>query len=41
MTPDVERVVAEIPLEPPLAGDEADTLVGSLERQRRTFAWKC
>ena len=28
-------------LEPPLAGDEADTLVGSLERQRATFAWKC
>ncbi|WAZ23629.1 DinB family protein [Streptomyces cinnabarinus] len=31
----------EILLEPPVAGDEADTLVGSLERQRRTFAWKC
>ena len=28
-------------LEPPLAGDEADTLLGSLERQRATFAWKC
>ena len=28
-------------LEPPVAGSEADTLVGSLERQRRTFAWKC
>ncbi|MFC4591046.1 DinB family protein [Sphaerisporangium corydalis] len=28
-------------LEPPVAGDEIDTLVGSLERQRRTFAWKC
>jgi uncharacterized damage-inducible protein DinB len=27
--------------EPPVAGDEADTLVGSLERQRRTLAWKC
>lgn len=27
--------------EPPIAGDEADTLLGSLERQRRTFAWKC
>ena len=27
--------------EPPPAGSEADTLVGSLERQRRTFAWKC
>ncbi len=27
--------------EPPAAGNEADTLVGSLERQRRIFAWKC
>ncbi|MGW0768482.1 mycothiol transferase [Streptomyces sp. NPDC002676] len=27
--------------EPPLAGTEADTLTGSLERQRRIFAWKC
>jgi len=27
--------------EPPPAGSEADTLLGSLERQRRTFAWKC
>lgn len=27
--------------EPPLAGDETATLLGSLERQRRTFAWKC
>lgn len=25
---------------PPLAGDEVATLVGSLERQRATFAWK-
>ena len=31
----------EILLEPPVAGSEADTLIGSLERQRRTFAWKC
>ena len=30
----------EIPNEPPVAGDEAATLVGSLERQRATFAWK-
>jgi hypothetical protein len=29
------------PDEPPVAGDETDTLVGSLERQRRIFAWKC
>ena len=27
--------------EPPIAGDETSTLLGSLERQRRTFAWKC
>jgi hypothetical protein len=27
--------------EPPLAGDDTDTLLGSLERQRATFAWKC
>ncbi|HVE91324.1 MAG TPA: DinB family protein [Actinomycetota bacterium] len=25
---------------PPIAGDETATLLGSLERQRRTFAWK-
>lgn len=30
-----------IPTGPPLAGDEASTLLGSLERQRRTLAWKC
>jgi hypothetical protein len=27
--------------EPPPAGDEISTLLGSLERQRATFAWKC
>ena len=27
--------------EPPLVGDEDSTLLGSLERQRATFAWKC
>jgi uncharacterized damage-inducible protein DinB len=26
--------------EPPVAGNEIDSLLGSLERQRRTFAWK-
>src|ERR671916_486352 len=40
-----ERIItmidSEIPREPPLAGDETATLLGSLERQRRTFAWKC
>jgi len=28
-------------LEPPLAGDETANLLGSLERQRATLAWKC
>jgi uncharacterized damage-inducible protein DinB len=27
--------------EPPEAGDETDTLLGFLEYQRATFAWKC
>jgi hypothetical protein len=27
--------------EPPPVGDEAATLLGSLERQRATFEWKC
>jgi hypothetical protein len=27
--------------EPPLAGDETATLLGSLERQRATLVWKC
>jgi hypothetical protein len=27
--------------EPPLAGDEAAQVIGALERQRATFAWKC
>jgi hypothetical protein len=27
--------------EPPIAGDEALTLLGSLERERATFGWKC
>ncbi|MFC5176671.1 DUF664 domain-containing protein [Nocardioides taihuensis] len=26
---------------PPVAGSEVDTLLGALERNRRTFAWKC
>jgi Protein of unknown function (DUF664) len=26
---------------PPVDGNETDTLTGSLERMRRTFAWKC
>jgi hypothetical protein len=28
-------------IEPPMAGDELATQLGSLERQRATFAWKC
>jgi hypothetical protein len=28
-------------IEPPVAGNELDTLLGSLERQRRFVAWKC
>jgi hypothetical protein len=31
---------SEIP-EIPVAGTEIETLIGSLERNRRTFAWKC
>ena len=27
--------------EPPLAGDETDTILGFLDYQRATFAWKC
>ena len=27
--------------EPPIAGNELDTFLGSLERQRMIFAWKC
>ena len=30
----------EVLREPPVAGSEADTLIGSLERQRRILAWK-
>jgi uncharacterized damage-inducible protein DinB len=30
-----------VPREPPIAGDETATLIGSLERQRATLAWKC
>ncbi|MEO5852504.1 MAG: DinB family protein [Nocardioides sp.] len=37
MTDDTDAVLTG----PPAAGDETDTLLGSLERQRATFAWKC
>jgi hypothetical protein len=29
------------PIHIPVAGDEIETLVGGLDRNRRTFAWKC
>ncbi|MEJ7902208.1 MAG: DUF664 domain-containing protein, partial [Thermomicrobiales bacterium] len=51
MQPDDHRQRADSPpmtgqdepgrLEPPMAGDETTTLLGFLERQRATFAWKC
>ena len=31
----------KLPAEPPAAGTEIDTLLGSLERQRGFVAWKC
>ncbi len=31
----------QAPPDPPIAGDETATLLGFLERQRATFAWKC
>jgi hypothetical protein len=31
----------DVPREPPPAGDETATLLGSLERQRATLLWKC
>ena len=30
-----------LPFEAPITGNEVDSLLGSLERQRRIFAWKC
>jgi hypothetical protein len=36
--PDMSELV---PHEPPVAGNEIDTMVGSLERQRRLLEWKC
>jgi hypothetical protein len=38
---DIESVTESGFAEPPLAGAELPTLIGSLERQRATFAWKC
>src|SRR3954470_19605477 len=46
--PEVDRpgwIVASSPMElltePPVAGGELDTLLGTLERTRRLIAWKC
>jgi uncharacterized damage-inducible protein DinB len=33
--------MTEVLTEPPMAGDEITTLLGTLERNRRTLAWKC
>jgi hypothetical protein len=34
-------VTQKLLVEPPVAGSELDTLLGTLERNRRTLAWKC
>jgi hypothetical protein len=36
-----DAVGRRLPSEPPVAGDEVDTLLGALERQRGYIAWKC
>lgn len=36
-----EQSYPAAPSSPPIAGDETATLLGSLERQRAIFAWKC
>lgn len=38
---DMNSTDIAVPLGPPVAGGEADTLVGTLERLRRYVAWKC
>ena len=40
-TPSVTQPEEQGHPEPPVAGDETATLLGSLERQRATLAWKC
>jgi hypothetical protein len=37
----MDRDSDDILREPPVAGDEPDTLLGALERERRNVAWKC
>src|SRR5258708_16132218 len=39
MDNDIDK--AAIPAEPPVAGNELDTLLGELERVRGYIAWKC
>ncbi len=34
------RMTQDVVSEPPMAGDEVATVLGTLERNRRTFAWK-
>ncbi|MFZ2016048.1 MAG: DinB family protein [Nocardioides sp.] len=41
MTTDLPAAGLSEPAGPPANGSEIETLVGSLERNRRTFAWKC
>ena len=40
-TPPIPAAGLSEPAGPPANGAEIDTLVGALERNRRTFAWKC
>ena len=37
---DTTDSVTGLPVEPPMGGSEVDSLLGELERLRRTFAWK-
>jgi len=40
-TPDRSSRSTAVLAGPPVVGTEIDTLIGGLERNRRTFAWKC
>ena len=40
MSPDAVQTLTTL-TGPPKVGSEIDTLIGALERNRRTFAWKC
>jgi uncharacterized damage-inducible protein DinB len=41
MTTNQAEVSSSVLAGPPMSGTEIETLVGALERNRRTFAWKC